>query len=399
MLTGTDLIFSIWKDDSDYKNWDKYIEYLEKEPKFREERKQKLMEIYLFLKKEMGRKYMGTRRSDGHNLVNNWLSSRGSRYSELNWLYESLKYFKSIDCNYDKLLGRLRSKDESNRQGIPFLIAGDSLRKAGFEVVFEPDTHFKKQPDLKIINPTTKEIFYNEISLLGDSDETKKIQDNFHFLFDQFHRQIPILASGGRQFKIASNDDLKKLADQIAQVKEEAMKNKSFIEIHKEQTNGFIEFVVAHPEKEDEVKRWAEKKGMSYLDFRGLPLNLDYTNRLLVKLMKESEQIPLEESGLIYLPLPAMYFFLGRPDPVNLIQKVRTALANLPQIIGVVLYSHIGNEVEPAIFEDETIYIEQKIVHEDIQQDLFYIGNENFKGNLSEDTWKKLRASLANVYQ
>lgn len=83
MLTGSDLRFDIWKELDDHFNWEKYIEYFRREPEFGEEKSKELERIYLFLRKELGKEFLRKRYSDGNDLINSWLHSRGSRYAEL----------------------------------------------------------------------------------------------------------------------------------------------------------------------------------------------------------------------------------------------------------------------------------------------------------------------------
>ncbi len=93
MLTGSELRFDIWKEDEDYFDWNKYIEYFRREPAFGKEKSAELERIYLFLKKELGKDFLRKRFRDGRDLVNSWLWSRGERYAELKWLRECLNYF------------------------------------------------------------------------------------------------------------------------------------------------------------------------------------------------------------------------------------------------------------------------------------------------------------------
>src|ERR1051326_5675039 len=109
MLTGSELRFDIWRELSDHAGWEKYLEYFRREPAFDEEKRESLVEIYTFLKKELQKNYLEQCFKNGHTQVGLWLQGRGNHYSELKWLVEAMKYFKKRDCNYDKLNGHLKS--------------------------------------------------------------------------------------------------------------------------------------------------------------------------------------------------------------------------------------------------------------------------------------------------
>ena len=401
MLTGSELRFDIWKEKNDHVNWEKYLEYFRREPEFDKEKSSSLIEIYTFLRKELGKDYLERCYRDGKNLVNSWLWSRGSHYSELKWLTEAMQYFKSKDCNYVKLCGRLRSNEECNRQGIPFLIAGDSLRKAGFDVVFEPDVDFKRKPDLKIINAAENEIIYGEVSQLNDSDAKENSSYAYHLLMDFFHLIPPIIPFAGKIHRFVAEEEINELKEFIIRTKQKALDENAFVCIQKEETNGLIEFGVAHPDKINELEVWeTEKRFRGVGQLLGLPLNFDYTPRVLSKIVDEVKQLPSNYPGIIYIPLPALYFFFGLLEPLKMVDQVKDLLKNWPHIVGVCMYCHLGKECEPVEELFEFNYFERKMVHGNIQQDVFFIINNdfNFEGLLA-DSLKKLYNSFKVIYR
>jgi hypothetical protein len=388
----------IFKETVDYSNWDKYIEYIKRNPELEEAKRAILAEIYTFLKAELGKDYIGKCYTDGKNLVNHWLTSKGFYYSELNWLYDSLAYFKNTNCNYIKLLGHLISNKKCNLEGIPFLIAGDSLRKAGFNVVFEPEVDHVKKPDLKIINPLNGEIVYGEISKLNESDPREKSGLTYNMMMHVFMHTGPTIPFAGKIERAGTRDELEKVHKYIFSKKQKAWEEKIFIKIGLDETDGIAECAVAHPDKESEIKEWEKNGKYSGIgQIRGLALDFDETPRIIQKILKEAPQIPPDYPGIIYIPLTPLYFMYCF-DLTSATDKIRQTLSKYLNILGVCLYSHLGNQSEPMGFIEHDFF-QRKMVHGNTQQDFLFVLNKNCNLKVYPDTLMKLYSSFLNVYE
>lgn len=403
MLTGSALRFEIWKKISDHYNWEKYIEYFEKEPEFDAKKSSDLIRIYTFLRDELGKSYLKNSHRDGRNLVNYWLWSRGQTYSELKWLTEAMSYFKSKpDSNYEKVRSYLGGDNKCNEEGIPFLVAGDSLRKAGFEVVFEPQVEFRRKPDLKIINPDTAEILYGDVTQLNDSDELETKRTVFDIIFEAFHFTPPVVPFAAKIHGIADKKQLDELKNYILEIKEMVFQENLFLSVGKEETNGILEFAVAHPDKAGEVEEWEKVRKLAGMnEVLGLLPNLDYTSRLLSKLEDKAKQLPDKFPGIIYVPLPSMYFYFGIPDPSYMVDPVQRKLDKYPHVIGACFYVHLGNTAEDHKQMFDWNYYERKTIHETTRQDVLFIRNKTFNHDLGAlaDTQLKLYTSFGNLFQ
>lgn len=398
MNENLDIRANVFREFEDHESWQKYEDYLQVRPDVTEERREILLRMYKFFRKELGENYLGRHYKDGRNLVNNWLWSLGSDYSQLIWLYDSLKYFKDKNCNYDKVVGHLKKIERSNIEGVPFLIIGDSLRKVGFEVIFEPTVPYEKKPDLKIINLETNETIYIEVSKLGPTDQNEKIQNNYHTLMHFFHSVPPIIPFSGRQLQLIPEEEFENLRQTIISRKQKAFLERELVEVGSSDTNGYIEFAVAHSEKFSELEALEKERNFGGLnDVRGLPLRFDYTYRVKHKILDEAVQLPNDYAGIIYIPLEPMFVFFGITDHIEFFDSIKTCLKALPHVIGVCFYSGIGMDSEEFVFSDGDFF-ERKIVHDNILQEVAFIKNPQFALEVSDDTLLKLEKSFSNIF-
>lgn len=401
--SASDLHFAIFKDVDDFKKWDKYLEYIQLNPEINEEKRELLLEMYQFFRLELGKDYLGRCRSDGKNLVKSWLHSRGNSYSQLQWLFNGMKYFKNRESNYIALTGHLKSCKKCNSEGIPFLIVGDSLRKTGFEVIFEPKmniTGFKKQPDLKVTDIENQETIYIEVSKLNHSKYRDVISSNFYTILAFFRNYPPYVLFTGKMHRTASTEELLVLKELIFKTRREALEQNLFIQIGIEQTSGIMEFGVAHNDKRQELEEWEMLKHFGGLDhLKSLPIDFNYTRRMRLKLKDEAEQIPPNNPGIIYMPVPSEYIFFGVSDLEELLIAVKKFLEDeiFSNIFGVCIYSHILHRSEDILYE-EGDFFERKMVHENIQQDVIFIRNEGCKVNILPNTISKIKSSFRNIF-
>lgn len=402
MLTGNDLKFEIWKDADDYKNWDKYLEYIKAEPSFSEIQKNKLVEIYKFFRRELQEDYISKCNRDGRNLVNSWITSRGERYTELIWLYNTLKYFKSkrIGSNYDKVLSHLRKNKSCNEEGVPFLFIGDSLRKARLDIIFEPKTSFKRNPDLQIVNKETGEVIFGEVSKMRESEENEKKSFTYYYSFDFFHFTPPNLHCSGRILRSASKEELNEVKPYIIALKQKAYTENLFLISSIEKTNGIFEFGTAHPDKQGELENWRKQKGFLRInEVQSQPLDLDYTPRLLKKIIKEARQIPQSTPGILYFPLPPLFYHWGITDHAKLVNEIQITLKGLNNIAGVLLYVQIDMPLEDSKLFFEGNYFQRKRVHNDHFFDVLFVINLESSFQMSNNTIEKLYRSFELFFE
>lgn len=400
MLTRASLLFDVFKESKDYFDWNKYVEYIRREPAFNNEKKEELEKLYLFLKKELGKEFLKKPFKDGRDLVNSWLWSHGLRYKELKWLGECLAFFRDKECNYVKVIGKLRSVDKCNTEGIPFLTIGDALRKVGFEVQFEPQTEFNSNPDLKITNPVTGDIIFAEVSYQDESKRTEYIKDTYHFLFDCFHRKPPYVCFSGKIHGYAERDALKIVGEHILSVKQTANNAESVIFVSKEETGGIIEFAVAHESKTKELEELEITKKHKLFNIEGQGLDLDYTPRLLSKTKEKIKQHPKDLPLILYVTLDQLFFLLGLQDPSALITNVKRTLSEFPNAIGVCMIVQLGAETKPVKELFGNNFFQRKMIFDNYAQaNTLFIYNEWFDNTRLSDSLKKLFGSFEMLYE
>lgn len=400
MLTGSELRFEIFKDPEDYVDWNKYIDYFKREPAFGKEKSEDLVRVYLFLKDELGKEYLKKPFKDGRDLVNSWLWSRGDRYAELKWLSESLEYFKKVECNYKQLLGKLRSAQRCNTEGVPFIIIGDSLRKAGFDIVFEPETDFSSKPDIKIACKESRVIVYGEVSYQDESVETELKKDTYFRLVSCFNRKGHFTYYSGKIHDFAKSEILEKIGGQILEIKATALENKSLIVVSKGETQGIIEFVVAHKDKLKELEEHDLTKKHKLNCIEGQGLNIDYTSRILSKVKEKIKQHTSDHPLIVYVQMDQLFYMLGLFKPELLITNIKRTLSDFPNAMGVCLFVTLGEETDTVeeIFDND--YLSRKMIFDrNAQFVTLFIGNDKFLGTISKDTINKFIAAFRMMCQ
>jgi hypothetical protein len=83
-----------------------------------------------------------------------------------------------------------------------------------------------------------------------------------------------------------------------------------------------------------------------------------------------------------------------------MIDSLKEELAKFPHVIGICLCSHLGNVSEPVKEIFGFNYFERKMVHEDIQQDVLFVINNEFNIELENlaNTLLKLYNSFGQVF-
>jgi hypothetical protein len=392
---------TLFRSIEDHSDWNKYFEYFKTSTELDSAKKEELIEFYSFFKQELGRDYMERCYNDGKNMVNNWLWSKGWHYHELKWLFHSLFYFKKRqDCNYSQILGHIRSNTQCNRQGIPFLWAGDSLRKTGFEVVFEPSECTTKKPDLKIVNPINGEVLYVEISRLNESDSREKSAQTYHRLVNLFNMTPPQLTFSGKIHDFVDDGSFDLIKEVVYNAKKGALEKEGAIERRVENTYGVLEFIVAHDSAKEAVQKWVEERPFTRVNhLHGIPLDFNETKRLISKIGKEAEQIPQEFAGLIYVPLTPLYYEFARIELESIETELKAELRKHTNIVGICLISHIiASEKEEIAFIDLDFF-QQKTIHSGKQQTIHFILNPACEIRLFPDTLMRVYSSFWQIFQ
>lgn len=392
-----DLIFTKYED---HLIWEKYVEYISSALDIADAEKQLIIEDYKFLKKELGTDFLA-RKKQGIHLLKDWLWNKGHNSSEVRWLANSLRYFKENDCNYFKLLGKVLSDKTFNTEAFPFLLAGDSLRKAGFEVVFEPETEFSKKPDILIKNK--EDHIYIEVSKLNESEARREIGDTYHTLFDIFTRITPIIPFGGKIHRNIEDGEYDTIQKLLINKRHQAIEIDNYIEINLDETNGLIHCMVAPWSQKEHLDSWVEQNGFSGTrgslgQITGQHLNFNETSRIIGKVRKEIKQIPPNYPGIVYIPVTPMYFLSGMFDFDKNMDALKAGISEYSNLIGICIYSHLGYQSEPVLYR-EFDFMQRKMVHKNIQQDAWFLLNHECQFRFLTETILGLHNACSYMYE
>ena len=390
-------IFSHWKHRE---KWDKHVEYIEASEEFTRKQKNKILEAYSFLRQEFGEGFLKQLKHPLHPWYFPVLSK--IHYFRFLTFTDALIYFANQQsCNYDLLLSKLRSPKSCKTEGIPFLEIGNAFRQNGFDVIFEPDVTFDKNPDLKIINKKTEEELLIEISTLNPSQDREE-KSYTYFIVNHYLDHIPPRPyfSGKIYAQIVNNSE--QIQDELGKVineaKRRAINDKAFHILRKEDTNGIVEIGFAHESKKNKLERWATELGLKINNIEALPFNTDETDRLKKnrKIKRKAKQIGINHVGLIYVPVDPLYFYLNSPE--EMIKELERKLHDYPNIFGMVLYSQLGTKIEDLEINMGRHYYSEKMV-DDLQAIMQYtllICNGKFNYRLSTDSEAKIRKAISN---
>ena len=389
----SELSFEIFKNIEDRYNWDKYIEFIQRTDEVEDEQKVKLIDTYKTFKKELGKGFLKNSKGKGH-IITNYTFSRGEEsYSWLIWLAENLNYFRERSCNYGELMKKLHSASNFRAEGLPFIEIADNYRKAGFDIVFEPFKNSnRKKPDLKITNPSNGEIFFIEISKLNDSQDRIDKRNIYQTVFNEFI-SAPVIPFAGKIISKAKNSEVIQIVHKIKEFKVKAKNEDRFLIFSDDKIN----FAVSSENKEEKVKEWSIENNYDYGNIISLPFNPNETKRIIGnKLPQKAPQIPSNKFGLIYIPVNPLYFYVKNPFEIT--EEIENKLIEYKynNILGVVIYSKIGDESDNKGYFDKLHFFGTKTIHKTLRRDILFVFNKECTVKMFPNTLERIYSTLDN---
>lgn len=305
-------------------------------------------------------------------------------------LVEHLKELESYDSNYDVLMQKMRSPKKARTEDIPFIEISRTYLAVGYKVRFWRDLQERSNPDIEIYSTPDGDSFYIEVTKLEESEQRKNMRANFNILSDTFNMLPPQLPFSCQQFKYITKVEMPCVLEKIAAIRQKALSDKDIVYYEDEK----LHIAVCHPDKLEELEQWCDKhnyrKG-THSHFG----NFDETERIIrYKIAKEAEQIPSNATGLIYIPVDPIYFWVLNPS--NTIPLIQNVLNEHSNIFGLVLYATISHEVQPFTISGKSDYYSIKQMNEAIVRHLLFIRNHSYQGNLSDNDIKKIYQSFGN---
>jgi hypothetical protein len=336
--------WEIFKNLNSHEDWESYISYTKLRNDLDEGTRSQLVEAYSFLRNEFQSYFLKNARND--HVV--YQEITGKKDKTVLWLHAVLQDFKkTTTSNYNILLSYLKTSKYIKNLGIPFLEIGNALKSAGFEVVFEPGNG--KGPDIKFTNSHTGEICYAEISLVEESAKRKESTDIYNALLNIFQFSLPRTLFACEILNTCDKDKIAELLQKIQDIKNQAIEENRIIELTREETEGILKVLIGPFNQQIAFQHECDSKNMINGDLRSLPLDFNESPRIRNNKLKEkARQLSTEFSGVIFLKVSPLYFIARHP--IIIIEDLQTKLAEYPHVLGVVIYSKVGNTIGEECF-------------------------------------------------
>ncbi|MEY4877578.1 MAG: hypothetical protein RL708_2728 [Bacteroidota bacterium] len=386
---SNDKYFDIFKTTTDHEKWNKQIEYASAMDGIDETIREEFVSALIFMGEELGKGFLKT--SSFNHPVKQMISNKADwQTNELIQFAATLKTLQSYNSNYPKLKSKLLALEKSKIEGIPFTEIAEFYLKENFIVFYPDETNIGKSPDIEITNPSNNDKFFIEVSLVNDSDETKRLSNNYNFLFHQFHFVQPYYFVTGKQKTEIATEDYSAIANLIADKKKQVEET---LEIVSYSDNRF-EFWLAPASKLDELDKIAEQNGTQRNNVTGMPLNFDETDRLIKngKIKHEAAQIPKDSNGIIYFPMNPMYFIAT--DKREAILRLQEYVLQFQNLIGVVFYSSILNQQKEEFIEVANHIFSRKMLGSILCRELLFVYNHNCDLKLADETIQKIYSTF-----
>ncbi len=345
---------NIFGKPKDYLNWAKLIQHCDVLEELTDIEKEKAKRAFQFLRQELGEKFLVSNSSHPfvRNIVNLALWTR-------KWIIlfaEELKELKD-QGNYPELLDRLKDTERYDEANL-VLDIGYKFSRAGFDVTIDPSVDISgrvKVPDLKLVNRTTNEEIFAEVSIIGESLIAKNAFQTLNGIFDPLWRSVPFIQYCGRIHKTLSEKHLREFSDRIEKAVERAVKENAFQELIVE---GVIELGLATENDKEFLEKWATTRNLTVGQFSGPSYNVDEISRTDSRFRNEQRQLPPNYPNILIVQNNNIFYSS---------QDIRGTISRLEEIAykyshllaGIITGRHMGIAEMEIVMKDQHVFIKQ----------------------------------------
>lgn len=329
------IYFSVFKKPEDYSNWQKLIEYVNLHPDFTTEEKKAIERAISSLSTTLGKSFLLASQSFNHPICQHFRNFAPWALRWSIWFAEALEDLVKNDLN-GKLLSDLKSKNRSE-EALTFLEINHYLTRSGFSIEFEKEVFVNEGPrfpDLKLVNPSTKEVIYVELSSLHMHQEHDWNKSMFHKLTDHFRRGMlqNRLNYCGR-IRNLSKDNYDLIKEQIDNFKKSITSREKLYTIE----NEFLMLAVAGETCDDEISQWAKEREINLNSLSGDEITLDgEMNRIRKKIKDKATQLEKQSFNIIAISMHTLFMMGG--DKIQMLVSLMGYLQNFPHIYGVMIF-------------------------------------------------------------
>lgn len=373
-------------DNSDriHLKWGYLREYFNKIDTIDTETRGKAIKSLNFLEQEFGGKFLKT--SSNKHPVRQLISNRTSfDIKRLIEFTNTLALLKTSNCNYEKLIGKLRSETLAKIEGVPFVEIAGMLLKEKLEASFVVETN-EKTPDIRVVNVENGEMFFIEITILNDSEDHSIKSSNSCFFHEEFHYVQPQYSFYGKQKQIINIKEYPEIRQIIAGVKNKVREHGQIVYYSEKR----FSFLLAPPPYDQNFNEICKENNIDSLRIEGLSLDFDQTPRINSKL-KKAKQVSENYNGLLYISVSPLYFMTA--DIPAAIERLEANIAKYQNLLGIVLFTKIVSpKKETALRIGKHLFARRTI--ESFCYESLFIFNNNCDVRLSDETIQKIYRSL-----
>lgn len=387
MTTNTTIFFDVFKELNDHVSWNKHIEYASRNEDVDQNTKNMWIESLRYLRTELGSGFLRTG-GKSHPVVKMVVEKAKWRTNDLIEFVNTLKKLKESNGNYGKLIGKLRSRKISEREGMPFLEIAQMYLKEEFSICFPDEIEGRKNPDIEVMLPFNRDRFFIEVSKVEESQERRLLDGNYRVLSNVLDFADHYLPFSCAQLRYIEPNEMQGVLETIRNIRRKALIQKDIVHYH----DDMIRLSVSHADKFQELQSWIET-----YDYRngllGAPLNFDETERICnYKISQKVKQIPASESGILYLPVNALFFWGFKFDEA--VSKFQRQMIDHSNLLGVALFAYLIHDIQPVSLSLQEHHYGIKKMNDAVIRHFLFIRNPNYQGTLKQDTIKHIYATF-----
>jgi hypothetical protein len=230
---------------------------------------------------------------------------------------------------------------------------GAKLKRAGMELAFEPappGPHNKERADALVEHPATRERFYLELSCQGLPNSERGAFDAMFVVQSNLWKASPYLRYAWRLNKLPAQAHLEEILERVAECLRVALDQGTLVEVLDGDEGDTLEMALCPSEKESELDRWCEERGISRAGVAGPQDRRQAARWLGDKICAKQRQLPPGHPNLLVI---VNNFLFSRVGDINeLLSKAEEVAYSYPNVAVIVVrggYNSNRNEVPWAI--------------------------------------------------
>jgi hypothetical protein len=386
----SNLFFQVYKHPSDHLKWEKHIEFARTTTDVSEDKRQQWINSLEFLRDELGKGFLKSCGRD-HPFYQKVSNKAPWQISELIRLADTLKILKQGNTNYTKLKKKLHASAKYKQEGTHFIDIASDFTRCDFKVSFLDEVAGRKSPDIELYNPDNHDKVFIEVSRLNTSEERDILSANYHILIEELLNREPFVAFSGVQLKVITKEEMPGVISTIQALKIKAVIDNQF-EFHEDT---WLSLAVVPYSKVKELEEWCTINNRE-ANIRGMPLDFNEAKRIIrnKKIKEKAKQLPKEHMGLIYIPVDPMYFMARIAYLDEDIESLEEEMAQIPNLIGVVLYAHIIDPVPEEKYLGNKHLFSRKMLNDALLRNLLFVYNHSSQMTIKQESLDKIYNSF-----